>query len=583
MVGRVPAPRRIPPGVTRPPRWATGGRLGRLPHVLAATALLASAWPSAAQVPASKPRAPAGTRPEPAATNPPPTAPATAPTGTAVPIDLSEPAEPAFPAVPQAPADMGARRAWLKARLDEIVNHSAFVGAKVAMEVAESETGQVLYAHNEKLQLNAASNVKLITSAAALSRLGPEYRWRTVVYGPTQVGGRWLGPGGELPGDLYLRGAGDPTLDSEALGDLAAAVAAQGLKRIRGGLVVDATFFSGGPQAPAYEQRTDSAAYRSPSSAASLNGNAVVVTVIPAARAGAPARITLEPMSPYFTVAGRIVTAGMSGPAVPLVETDQQGDQTRVIVSGRVRLGSEPRVFFRRVVHPELFLGNTFQQVLKKRGITVDKPMRLGTVPGEGYRTLAAHDSPSLAVVMHELNKRSSNFAAEQVLRTLGAEVVGRPGTWENGLEAVAKYLESLGIARNTYKMSNGAGLYDSNRFTAEQLITVMRTTMRDFRIASEFLSSLSVAGIDGTLGQRMGGTVAHRFVRAKTGTLANVSSLSGVVGAPGQKPLLFSIVVNDVINAVAARAAQDRAAEMLVMYLDPEAPTAAVPTSQGP
>jgi D-alanyl-D-alanine carboxypeptidase/D-alanyl-D-alanine-endopeptidase (penicillin-binding protein 4) len=80
-----------------------------------------------------------------------------------------------------------------------------------------------------------------------------------------------------------------------------------------------------------------------------------------------------------------------------------------------------------------------------------------------------------------------------------------------------------------------------------------------------------------------MGGTVAHRFVRAKTGTLANVSSLSGVVGAPGQKPLLFSIVVNDVINAVAARAAQDRAAEMLVMYLDPEAPTAAVPTPRGP
>ena len=73
-------------------------------------------------------------------------------------------------------------------------------------------------------------------------------------------------------------------------------------------------------------------------------------------------------------------------------------------------------------------------------------------MPGEGYRTLAAHDSPSLAVVMHELNKRSSNFAAEQVLRTLGAEVVGRPGTWENGLEAVARYLESLGIKRNAYR-----------------------------------------------------------------------------------------------------------------------------------
>ena len=129
---------------------------------------------------------------------------------------------------------------------------------------------------------------------------------------------------------------------------------------------------------------------------------------------------------------------------------------------------------------------------------------------------------------MHDLNKRSSNFAAEQVLRTLGAEVVGRPGTWDKGLEAVGRYLDSLGIPRNSYRMSNGAGLYDSNRFTPEQLVTVMRAALRDFRIASEYLSSLAVAGIDGTLGGRMGGTVAHRFVRAKTGTLLNVSSLSG-------------------------------------------------------
>jgi D-alanyl-D-alanine carboxypeptidase/D-alanyl-D-alanine-endopeptidase (penicillin-binding protein 4) len=550
--------------------------------------LIAAAWPAAAQAPASKARPSSASKTEsaptpgkPGAVAPDTTRPATP--GTA-PIDLNETPEPSFPRPTPPPADSSARKAWLKTRLDEVVNHSAFVGAKVAMAVAELETGQVLYAHNEKMALNAASNVKLITSAAALSRLGPEYRWRTIVYGPAQTGGRWLGTSGELPGDLYLRGSGDPTLNTEALGDLAAAVAAQGLKRVRGGLVVDATFFDGGALGPAYEQKTDSAAYRSPSSAASLNGNAVMVTVIPAARAGAPARLTLEPVSPYFTVAGRIVTAGMNGPAVPLVETDQQGDQTRVIVSGRVRLGSEPRVFLRRVVHPELFLGHTFSQVLRKRGITLDKPLRVGAVPNEGLRTLAAHDSPSLAVIMHELNKRSSNFAAEQVLRTLGAEVVGRPGTWANGLEAVALYLQSLGIQRNSYKMTNGAGLYDSNRFTAEQLITVVRTTLRDFRISSEYMSSLAVAGIDGTLGQRLGGTVAHRFVRGKTGTLANVSALSGVVGAPGQKPLLFSILVNDVINSVAARAAQDRAAEILVMYLDPgTVPTASAPNKREP
>jgi serine-type D-Ala-D-Ala carboxypeptidase/endopeptidase (penicillin-binding protein 4) len=487
-----------------------------------------------------------------------------------------------FPQATTPPADGAARKNWLKSRLDEIASHGSLQGAKVAVLVSEFESGQVLYARNEKMALNAASNVKLVTSAAALSRLGPEYRWRTVVYGPAQTGGRWLGPGGDLNGDLYLRGSGDPTLTVENLGELATSLAAQGLKRIKGSLVVDASFFDGGPVGPAYEQKTDSAAYRSPSSAASLNGNAVLITIIPGARAGAPARITVEPSSPYFTITGRVVTAGMTGPAIPLVDTDQLGEQTRITVSGRVRLGSEPRSFLRRIVHPELFLGNSFKEILKKRGILVDKPLRVAPVPGEGFRALAAHDSPSLAVVMHDLNKRSSNFAAEQVLRTLGAEVVGRPGTWDKGLEAVGRYLDSLSIARNSYRMSNGAGLYDSNRFTPEQLVTVMRAALRDFRIASEYLSSLAVAGIDGTLGGRMGGTVAHRFVRAKTGTLLNVSSLSGVVGAPGQKPLLFSFLANDVVNAVAARQAQDRASEALVLYLDPSAAAALASPSTG-
>jgi D-alanyl-D-alanine carboxypeptidase/D-alanyl-D-alanine-endopeptidase (penicillin-binding protein 4) len=510
------------------------------------------------------------------------TAPAGRPAGNPTPAAASPalappelPAIPAIPAPSPPPPELAARKVWLKNRIDEIVAHPALAGAKVAILVSEFESGQVLYARQEKTALNAASNVKLVTSAAALSRLGPEYRWRTVVYGPAQTGGRWLGTGGELAGDLYLRGSGDPSLTTENLGELAASLQAQGLKRVKGSVVVDATTFDGGPIGPGYDQKSESASYRSPSSAASLNGNAVVITIIPGAKAGAPARITLEPSSPYFTMVGRIVTAGMTGPAVPLVDSEQAGEQTRITVSGRIRLGSEPRYFIRRIVHPELFLGNTFREVLKKRGIVVEKPLRIGAVPGEGFRSLAAHDSPSLAVVVHDLNKRSSNFAAEQVLRTLGAEVVGRPGTWDKGLEAIARYLDSLGIPRNSYRMSNGAGLYDSNRFTPEQLVTVMRAALRDFRVASEYLSSLAVAGIDGTLGQRMGGTVAHRFVRAKTGTLLNVSSLSGVVGAPGQKPLLFSFLANDVVNAVAARSAQDRAAEALVLYLDPAAASA--------
>jgi D-alanyl-D-alanine carboxypeptidase/D-alanyl-D-alanine-endopeptidase (penicillin-binding protein 4) len=270
------------------------------------------------------------------------------------------------------------------------------------------------------------------------------------------------------------------------------------------------------------------------------------------------------------TIAGRVTTA-RTGPAIPTVETvDAGGGQTRVVLSGRVRVGAEPRTFLRRVVHPELYLGQTFLLALKKRGISVERPLQLGAVPPEGHRPLASHASPPLAVVVHDLNKRSSNFAAEQVLRTLGAEVGGRPGTWQKGLDAVAQYLESVGIPRRAYQMTNGAGLYDSNRFSAEQLLIVLRTTLRDFRMSSELAASLAVAGADGTLGQRMGGTLAHRYVRGKTGTLATVSCLSGVAGAPGKAPLVFAILMNDLPNPLEGRVAQDRAAQLLVMYLDP-------------
>src|SRR5581483_844963 len=117
---------------------------------------------------------------------------------------------------------------------------------------------------------------------AALALLGPEFRWKTAVYGPARAGGRWLEPGGELPGDLYLRGSGDPTLATRDLGELAADLAALGLRHVRGGLVVDATSFGGGSVGPGFEQKDDSAAFRAPSSAASLDGNAVAVTIPPA-------------------------------------------------------------------------------------------------------------------------------------------------------------------------------------------------------------------------------------------------------------------------------------------------------------
>jgi serine-type D-Ala-D-Ala carboxypeptidase/endopeptidase (penicillin-binding protein 4) len=434
--------------------------------------------------------------------------------------------------------------------------------------VIEAETGKTLYARADKTLLNAASNVKIVTAAAALSLLGPEYRWRTTLSIVGPPGGPPLPAGGEVPGDLYLRGSGDPTLTTEDLATMVGDLAALGLHKIRGSLIVDDSLFDGGTVPPAYDQKNDSTASRAPSSAASLNGNVVAVTIIPGASAGAPARVVVDPPSSYFTIAGRVVTAG-SGPAAPAVDTKDDGDRTRVNVAGRIKLGADPRTFLRRVGHPALFLGQTLRSLMDRRGITIAGQVKVGPAPSHGLRVLAAHDSVPLAVAVQDLNKRSNNLAAEQLVRTLGAEIGGRPGNWDKGLKAVGRYLGGVGIKAGAYQMMNGSGLYDSNRFSPEQIVTVLRAAARDFRISAEFLASLAVAGTDGTIAHRMGGTLAERYVRAKTGTLANVSCLSGFAGSPGHTPIVFSILVNDVASPGEARRAQDRAAEILVAYLE--------------
>jgi len=476
----------------------------------------------------------------------------------------------ASPELPKPPHDPAERRAWLAGQLDALFRAPPLGKAKVSAIVVEADSGRTLYAHDDKALLNAASNVKIVTSAAALSLLGPEYRWRTTLAVNGPPSGPPLPAGGEVGGDLYLRGSGDPTLSTEDLAALVSDLASLGLHKVRGSLVIDDSLFDGGYIPPAYDQKNDSTASRAPSSAASLDGNVVAVTIIPGVAAGAQARVVVDPASPYFTVAGRVVTSA-NGPASPSVDTKEEGPKTRVNVAGRIKLGADPRTIYRRVAQPSLFLGQTLRQLLERRGISVGN-VRVGASPAQGLRVIATHDSAPLAVVVQDLNKRSNNFAAEQLLRTVGAEIGGHPGNWDKGLKAVARYLAGIGIKPDSYQMKNGSGLYDSNRFSAAEIATILRAAAHDFRISAEFLASLAVAGTDGTIAHRMGATLAERYVRAKTGTLANVSCLSGFAGSPGHLPLVFSILVNDVGNPNDARHVQDRAAEILVAYLEGDA-----------
>jgi D-alanyl-D-alanine carboxypeptidase/D-alanyl-D-alanine-endopeptidase (penicillin-binding protein 4) len=457
------------------------------------------------------------------------------------------------------PAD---KQKWLKEQIDAALGDPGLAGAKIGIAVAEVESGKSLYARNDSGLFNPASDTKLFTTAAALALLGPEYRWKTIVYANEPPSG------GELKGKLYLKGHGDPTLVVEDLWRMVADLYAAGLRKVDGDLAVDDSFFDEVRVGPGFEQKSEDLPFRAPNGALSLNYNAVGVHVFPGAEEAAPARVIIDPQTPYFTLTNDARTVE-SGRTFLTVESKEAPDHTEIIVHGRIRVGDAGQLQQRRVAHPDLYTAYAFKELLSRRGIKVAGNVVREPTPATA-RALTAHYSQPLGVVVRDVNKRSNNFMAEQILKTLGAETGGRPGTWQKGIDAVGGFLERLGIGRASYKMINGSGLYASNLFSPTQLVTLLRVAYKDFRFAADFIGSLSLAGADGTIGHRMEGGLAERYVRAKTGTLAGVSCLAGYAGAPGHAPLAFAILMNDVPDPATQRArkAQDAIAEALVSYL---------------
>ncbi len=487
--------------------------------------------------------------------------PATAPGASNDDAIAAVPSEPG-PSRAEPPTSPAERLAWLRTQLDALIGDTALSGVRVGVAVSEAETGKLIYGRNETTLFNPASNVKLFTTAAALALLAPEYRWKTVAFADAPV------QGGEVKGRLYLKGHGDPTLEVEDLWRIVSDLWALGVRRVSGDVAIDDSFFDGVRVGPGFDQKQEDSAFRAPSGAVSLHRNAVDVHVLPGAGDGAPAKIVIEPPSPYFEIVNEARTAAQGRTSIT-VEAKDGSNRTVLTVRGRIQVGDHGVVLKRRVTHPDLYLGFALRELLTRRGIKVTGQVVNAAVPSDG-RALAVHYSEPLGVVIREVNKKSDNFMAEQVLKTLGAETGGRPGTWAKGIEAVSSYLERIGIARADYKMTNGSGLYDSNRFSPTQLVSLLRAAYRDFRYSADYLGSLALAGADGTIGHRMAGGLAERFVRAKTGTLLGISCLSGYAGAPGKSPLVFSILMNDLGDAATPRArkVQDQIAEVLVTYL---------------
>ncbi|HET7753079.1 MAG TPA: D-alanyl-D-alanine carboxypeptidase/D-alanyl-D-alanine-endopeptidase [Anaeromyxobacteraceae bacterium] len=478
---------------------------------------------------------------------------------------------------PARPAGQADWTADLRSALDAIVAKSALRGARSSIHVASIDTGETIYAHDADALLNPASNVKLFTAAAALARLGPEFRFETELWLDARPDGK--------PRTLFVRGKGDPTLVTERLFVIAGELRRRGVDRVRD-IVLDDSWFDGELHGPGYDQEEGDRSYLAPAGALSLNFNAIAIRIAPGARARERAVVSVEPESDHVQVLNRATTTRPGTHRRLKVTSALVNGKQRITVEGRLPVRGREQTLYRRIDDPAAYFGSTLRELLEMRGVKVLGAIRKGPVPADAH-LLHVAESEALGDVVRRLNKSSNNFMAEQLVKTLGAQVKGPPGTWPKGIAAVEEFLAEAGIGRGSFVMKNGSGLNDANRFSARQTVTLLREMWRRFPLMAEFLSSLPVAGRDGTIRWRMDGSDAQGMLRAKTGTLESVTSLSGYVETASRQRLAFAILVNDVPRRRGAIRAVDALGTALAgagrrAKLD-EAVAMAVPPSGGP
>lgn len=440
------------------------------------------------------------------------------------------------------PAPRSPAEERLRVELQGILRSPELKHAFAGVHVRLLGDGRTLYSHNAGKLFNPASNMKLLTTAAALWHLGPSYRFKTVAVRDDAMAG------GVVQGNLYVRGHGDPMLTTEELFGFVNEIALHGIQKVTGDLIIDDTFFDAKTEGPGWEQEIGDHAYAAPVGPLSANFGTFTARVRPGSRIGELAEIVTFPEVPSIEIVVGVQTRGPQTRTRLWVGTTRQPDDgVRVTVRGSIAADDyEGVVIRRRVNDPSRYTGEMLYRMLEMRGVRFGGKVKKGTLPRQGAVHVATRWSEPLADVISTLNKYSNNVMAEQILKTLGAELYEPPGTWESGSRAVRDFLKEIGIPGDTYVLANGSGLNDVNRVTPVLITHLLDAMYRRFEVGPEFVASLAVAGSSGTITGRFTDSPAASRLRAKTGSLTGVSALSGYVITRSNDVLAFSVMMND-------------------------------------
>jgi len=463
----------------------------------------------------------------------------------------------------------------IRQAVTDTIEADRYSGAFWGIEVTNLETGRRLFRHNSDHLFTPASNTKLLTTAAALRRLRPSYRYETRIYvdGPVR--------NGVLRGNLIVRGSGDPTLGgyqqrrnpTAVFRDWADSLAAAGITRIDGAIIGDDDPFSDVPLGEGWSWNDVPYAYAAEINGLVFNTNAIDVEVRGGRRPGAPGRITWTPFKTDFVRVhnqSRTVPRDSSSDE----EYDRPFGENIFTVRSRLHPG-EIQEETLTITEPTRYFTHVLRRVLLQEGISVaGRGVDVDEMPidphyaADSVRQVATYRSPPLREIVRTMNHESQNLYAEQLLRTLAIE--NRPDTTSEELTVGSSDLGALatrielaktGIDTSRVQMVDGSGLSRKNYLSPRAMTRLLETMWNEAEpsVKSTFYESLPIGGREGTLEYRYQAGAANGNVQAKTGTLSGVSALSGYVRTAQDTPISFVIFCNHhMAEADAVRAAQD-------------------------
>jgi len=476
---------------------------------------------------------------------------------------LATPTPPAF--ARQAPA--APKPAW-QASVEKTLDAPLFQHASVGVLVRSLDTGQVLYVRNPDLALMPASNQKILTGAVALAKLGAEFRYRTILSHTGSVD-----RDGTLNGDLYLKGSGDPSLDSERLLTMVRALKGKGIRKLNGRIVADASAFDARTLGSGWAWDNETYYYSAQVAGLNCDENVLLLEVRPGKNVGDRATVVIGgpnaeklgfAQSRYVAVTNEVKTVAAAESGSASVSAERVRGRNEVRLSGTMPAGAaQPQNVVVTVEDPALFAGTRLAELLPVGGVAVPSPdllrVETGVTPAEAVE-IAVDESPALPQLLKDFLKPSDNLYGEALLKTVGLKAEGK-GTIAAGATALRKLLTEAGIDTGGLSVADGSGLSRMNTLTPRLVTDLLIHVWTKYPPADRdaFVAALPEAGVDGTLRSRMKQTAAAGKVYAKTGTLTRVSALSGYLTAKSGERMVFSIVMNHYGgSASAARGAQD-------------------------